>query len=191
MATILDVEKQCFEFGDRWTVAFKYDDSEFYRKEAIKLQGDIEGVPQSAKAVDVVGLHEPRGLFLLEVKDFRGHRIGNKHRLRDELATEVAVKARDTIAALVGASRKPVPDFPSELLVAAFAKDGDLSVVLSLEDDTFRDIDRAKATLGVLNQKLKSKLAWLHAKTFAQTSSGNRIDNLKITDLPGAGQPNP
>ncbi len=40
MPKSLDVEMQRFVFGDRWTVAFKYDDSLFHQKEATKLQGE-------------------------------------------------------------------------------------------------------------------------------------------------------
>ena len=85
MTRPLDVENQRFEFGDQWSAAFKYDDTTFYRKEAIRLQGDIDGVPQSTKAVDVVVLHNPSGLLLLEAKDFRGHRIANKPRIEGDL----------------------------------------------------------------------------------------------------------
>jgi len=193
MPTQLDVEKQRFVFGESWTVAFKYDDTTFYRKEAIKLQGEIDGVPQSAKAVDLVGLHQDHGLLLLEVKDFRGHRIENKARLGDDLATEVAAKARDSVAALVGASRKAVNEFPSEVIADALRNGQNAAVVLWLEDDTFRDAQRAKVSLSVLNQKLKTKLSWLNVRTFAQSSSvqGNRLDDLIVANLPGAGQPNP
>lgn len=192
MPTPLDVENQRFEFGDQWSAAFKYDDTSFYRKEAIRLQGDIGGVPQSAKAVDVVGLHDASGLLLLEAKDFRGHRIANKPRIEGEVAVEVAVKVRDTIAALVGASRKSVAEFPSKVLVAALQRGREVTVVLWLEDDTFRNADRAKAMLSALNGVLKSKLAWLNVRTFVLSSSvANRLPHLVVTNLPGAGQPNP
>ncbi|MEQ1749797.1 MAG: hypothetical protein ABL974_10270 [Prosthecobacter sp.] len=192
MPTPLDVENQRFEFGDQWSAAFKYDDTTFYRKEAIRLQGDIAGVPQSTKAVDVVGLHDLSGLLLLEAKDFRGHRIANKPRIEGEVAVEVAVKVRDTIAALVGASRKPVAEFPSEVLVTALQRGKEVTVVLWLEDDTFRNADRAKAMLSALNGVLKSKLAWLNVRTFVLSSSvANRLPHLAVSNLPGAGQPNP
>lgn len=189
MPTQLDVENQRFEFGDQWSAAFKYDDTTFYRKEAIRLQGDIDGVPQSTKAVDVVGLHDLSGLLLLEAKDFRGHRIANKPRIEGEVAVEVAVKVRDTIAALMGASRKPVDEFPSEVLVTAFQRRNEVTVVLWLEDDTFRQTDRAKQMLGALNGLLKSKLAWLNVRTFVLSSTvANRLPHLVVTNLPGAGQ---
>lgn len=192
MPTPLDVENQHFEFGDQWSVAFKYDDTTFYRKEAIRLQGDIDGVPQSAKAVDVVALHDASGLLFLEAKDFRGHRIANKPRIEGEVAVEVAFKVRDTIAALIGASRKPVEEFPSEVLVTGLLRGREVAAVLWLEDDTFINADRAKVSLSALTQRLKSLLPWLNVRTLVLSSSvPNRINHLTVTNLPGAGQPNP
>lgn len=192
MPTQLDVENQRFEFGDGWTVAFKYDDTDFHQKEATKLQGMIDGVPHSTKAVDVVGLHDVSGLLLLEAKDFRGHRIANKPRIESEVSVEVAVKARDTLAALVGAARKPVTEFPSGDLAAALEQGKDVAVVLWLEDDTFSDNPRAKVSLGTLNQRLKSLLTSLNVRTFVLSSAvPNRLNHMTVTNLPGAGQPNP
>jgi len=192
MPTPLDAENQCFEFGDEWTVAFKYDDTRFYQKEATKLQGLIDGVPHSTKAVDLIGLHQISGMLLLEAKDFRGHRIANKPRIEGEVSVEVAVKARDTIAALIGAARKPVTEFPSAQLVDALKQGKEVFVVLWLEDDTFSDANKAKATLGTLNQRLKSLLSWLNVRTFVLSSSvPNRINHLSVTNLAGADQPNP
>lgn len=73
MPTPLKVENQLFEFGDQWSIAFKYDDTDFHQKGATKLQGSVGGIPHSTKAVDVVGYHNGSGLLLLEVKNFRGH----------------------------------------------------------------------------------------------------------------------
>ena len=92
----LKVEKQLFEFGDRWRSAFKYDGTDFYNKEAKRLGGEVKGKAESARAVDLIGLHEVSGLWLLEAKDFRGHRSANKRRIQGEVALEVAVKVRDT-----------------------------------------------------------------------------------------------
>ena len=97
MPTPLKVENQLFEFGDEWSIAFKYDDTNFHQKEATKLQGMIEGVRHSTKAVDVVALHKVWGLLLLEAKDFRGHRIANKPRVEGEVSVELAMKARDVL----------------------------------------------------------------------------------------------
>lgn len=191
MPTPLDVEKQCFEFGDQWTVAFKYDGSRFYREGSERLKGHVDEIPQSTRAVDVVALHEGIGLLLLEAKDFRGHRIANKSRIRDgEVALEVALKVRDTVAGLVGAARKPVNEFSSEVLADALKHGQVVTVVLWLEDDAQSDETRAKQQLTTLNALLKAKLAWLNVKTFVLSSRvKNRLSHLAVTNLPGAGQP--
>lgn len=193
MSTLLDIEKQQFVFGDQWIKPFKYDDTDFYRREVNPLQGKIDDISQSSKAVDIVGLHQAIGLLLLEAKDFRGHRIPNKSRIKtNEVALEVAVKVRDTVAAFVGASRKLVNDFPSGDLMAALEKGRSVTVVLWLEDDTFRDPSRAKQTLLSLNGVLKEKLAWLNVKTVVLSSCvDNKLPNLTVSNLPGAGQPDP
>jgi len=192
MPTQLDVENQRFEFGDEWSIAFKYDDTDFHQKHATKLQGMIDGTPYSTKAVDVVGLHNVSGLLILEAKDFRGHRIANKPRIEGEVSVEVAIKARDTVAALVGAARKPVTEFPSGELAAALEQGKHITVVLWLEDDTYRNADRTRVSLGALTQRLKSLLSWFHARALVLSSSvPNRINHLTVTNLPGAGQPNP
>jgi hypothetical protein len=66
MTPPLDVEKQRFEFSDAWTLAFKYDDSRFYREGPERLKGDVDGVSQSTRAVDVVAIHRKMGILLLE-----------------------------------------------------------------------------------------------------------------------------
>ena len=185
----LKVEKQLFEFGDRWRSAFKYDGTDFYNKEAKRLGGEVKGKAESARAVDLIGLHEVSGLWLLEVKDFRGHRSANKRRIQGEVALEVAVKVRDTVAALVGAARKPVTEFPAGKLMKAFERNRPVTVVLWLEDDTFRDEAKAKHQLSVLNNVLKTQLAWLNARTLVLSSAvPNRINDLVVSNLPGAGR---
>ncbi len=192
MPTLLDVERQRFEFGDRWAVAFKYDDADFYRKDAIKLQGQIDGISHSTKAVDVIGLHEVSGLLFLEAKDFRGHRVVNRTRIEGEVSAEAAVKVRDTLAALVGAARKSVVEFPSARLMTALARGKSVMVVLWLEDDSFRNTERTKQKLSALNGVLKAKLTWLNVQTFVLSSAvPNRLNDLTVTNLSGAGQPNP
>lgn len=197
MSTPLTVERQRFVFGGHWTVVFKYDDTAFYREGPERLKGDLikrsnsstKVVPQATRAVDVIGVHATNGLLLLEAKDFRGFRTENEHRVKGEAALEVALKVRDTIAALVGAARKPVDEFPAEDVTAFLAQGRRVSVVLWLEDDTFCDERMAKSKLGILNGVLKSKLAWLNVKTFVLSSSvPNRLNDLTVTDLPGAGQ---
>ena len=200
MPTPLDVEKQKFTFGDSWTVAFKYDDSRFYRGGPERLKGELEErsnneskvIPQATRAVDVIGLHQEGGLLLLEAKDFRGHRIENKNRLQRQIILEVALKTRDTVAGLLGAARSAVTEFPSEGLVAAMHADKTVTVVLWIEDDTFQEVQKTKAVLNQLNGMLKEKLAWMNVRTLVQSSHApSKLRDLIVTNLPGAGQPNP
>lgn len=200
MPTRLDVEKQKFTFGDSWTVAFKYDDSRFYRDGPERMKGELEErsdnvtkiVPQATRAVDVIGLHQEDGLFLLEAKDFRGHRIENKNRLHGQVILEVALKTRDTVAGLLGAARKAVTEFPSAGLLAALQPGKTVTVVLWLEDDTFQEEQKTKAVLNQLNGVLKAKLAWMHVRTLVQSSRApTKLRDLTVTSTPGAGQANP
>lgn len=83
-ATILDEGTLRFAFDPAWR-AVKWDDTATYRRGMGTLSG--------SKGTDFVGLHPDYGLLLLEVKDFRGHRIENRQRLLSgELAIEVAVR---------------------------------------------------------------------------------------------------
>jgi hypothetical protein len=85
-----------FIFPDIWLVN-KYDEQNFYRHRIQKCQ--------ATAAVDILALSETE-LFLIEVKDFRTHRIENKQRIQHaELADDFAQKVRDTIAGLYGAYR--------------------------------------------------------------------------------------
>lgn len=205
MPTSLDVEKQRFVFGNSWTVAFKYDDSDFYRKGPERLKGELRErsevngvavekvVPQSTRAVDVMAYREDSGLLLMEAKDFRGYRIANKHRFKSsEVALEVALKARDTIAGLVGALRLSESKFPADALRNTLKKNERVTVILWLEDDDLGDDQRSHQQLNTLNQTLKTKLAWLNVRTFVLSSRAkNWLPDLTVTNLPGAGQPNP
>ncbi len=184
MPTPLKVEDQMFEFGDQWTVAFKYDDTTFYRE-------FVEHKLDETQAVDVVALSDSE-LLLLEAKDFRGHRIANKAKLKGPIADVAARKARDTVAGLLGASRLAVNEFASEELAESLKRGREITVVLWLEDDTFKDERTAKVKVQALNGLLKQRLAWLNVRTFVLSSSvPNKINHLTVKNLPGAGQPNP
>ena len=85
-----------FHFDESWIV-IKYDDHKDYRERIGRLP-DI-------KAVDFAAIHDVVFLFFIEVKDFRGYRIQNRHRILDgELAVEVAQKVRDSVAGIVNCS---------------------------------------------------------------------------------------
>lgn len=86
--------KLAFTFPDNGWMVSKYDEWSHYRNQANTLCG-------SAKAIDFLAIERESCCWLLEVKDFREHRRTKAI----DLADEVAVKVRDTLAALVGAQR--------------------------------------------------------------------------------------
>ncbi|MEK8017381.1 MAG: hypothetical protein VSS75_010985 [Candidatus Parabeggiatoa sp.] len=96
MLTITE-KKLTFHFPETWQVN-QYDKPGFYRRKVHQCQG--------TGAVDILALSEEKGLFLIEVKDFRGYRIENKTRFKNgELSIEVSQKVRDTLIGLYGAYR--------------------------------------------------------------------------------------
>ena len=95
-----------FKFDDSWSI-LKYDSHACYRNGIERLKGTIrdkngDEEHHRTKALDVVAVQSKR-LVLMEIKDFRGHRIETKHRLGSDLALETAIKTRDSVAGLVGA----------------------------------------------------------------------------------------
>jgi hypothetical protein len=194
MPRSLDVEKKRFAFDASWPTVFKYDDTDFYRDGPERLKGALTkysgGVatsrPQGTRAVDLIALNTAGGLLLLEAKDFRGYQAENTHRLSGEVCLELALKVLDTIAGLVGAGRMAVTEFPSAHLATALQNSPDLMIVLWLEDDLFANPAQAALKLGVLTNVLKTKLAWLNAKTLVISSSkgANNIPGVSASDLP-------
>lgn len=90
-----DVDGLRFEFPEGWNVS-KYDDWPFYKNQFQKIKA-IEG--DGVKAIDIVAVSPDRSLWLIEVKDFRLH-----PRIKPlEISQEIALKAFDTLAALLPA----------------------------------------------------------------------------------------
>ena len=88
-----------FDFDDESWKVFKFDEHPYYRDQMEKLD--------ETKAIDFVGIHANE-LFLIEVKDFRGHRIESKDRLSGgKLQIEIAQKVRDSLACIIGAYHNP------------------------------------------------------------------------------------
>ncbi len=177
MPTALQVEDQLFTFGDAWTSAFKYDDTDFYRTKMEKH------LPQT-KAVDVLAICHKQELLLLEAKNFRGYRIANKKRLSNgELAIEVALKVKDTVAGIMGALRSRISAF--ETVGKSMITAEKLIVVLWLEDDTSRNLSEWKVCLDTINQKIKEHLAWLGpVRTLVLSSqTANRLPDLTVKNL--------
>lgn len=91
-----------FSFQDASWVVVKYDEHIAHRK--------VEKVLKPTKAVDFMGIHEEKQLFLIEVKNYRGHTRDESTRAvlnagGEELMRRIAVKVRDSIATATGAAR--------------------------------------------------------------------------------------
>ena len=133
-----------FEFNG--AEAGKYDEWRFYQN---RFKGSCNG----NKAVDFVYVEAGR-TWLIEVKDYRRHRRTKP----GDLADEIAIKVRDTLAGLAAA--KFNADDQDERRLARYAlQKANLRVVLHLEQPANpsrlfpRTVDPSK-----LKQKLKQKL---------------------------------
>lgn len=106
MPTII-VDRFVFDLPAGWTV-LKYDDCTYYREHFNGLA--------SSKALDLLALAPQQSeLWMVEIKDYRGHRRANP----ENLFTDVARKVRDTLAGLAAA--RVAANDPQSLTFAADA----------------------------------------------------------------------
>jgi len=83
-----------------------------------------------------------------------------------------------------------VSEFDAAEIKKACNRGKDLLIVLWLEDDASKDALRWKQQLEVLTQEMKAKMNWLDAKFFVLShSTQNRLPDLNVSNLAGAGQP--
>lgn len=119
-----------FNFPTDWRVS-QYDKTAFYRNKLEKIKLGNMG---DRKAVDFVAQAPDGALWLIEVKDFRGHRIENKNRITSGgLVDEVVAKSLDTLAGLWLAHHQQdaeLVDFTHSL-----KPDRPVYIVLWLEED--------------------------------------------------------
>ena len=169
-----------FSFSDTWRVE-KYDEHTDYVNKIQKLQ--------ETKAIDFLGVHREANIFFMEVKDFRGYRIQNKTRISDgELAREIALKVRDTIAGVIGAVRMSgEPETWRPYVNAMRAREKHLRIVLWLEED--RNVGRPEAT--TLTEMIKKEIFWITTRVLVVN---RRIFNdippdLAVVSLAGAPGP--
>lgn len=183
MSHLITEGKLSFTFDDDWTTV-KYDDHRDFTRGIHKLNGKIEGSnhPEAlvgTKAVDILGVFQ-NTLYFIEIKDFREHRIENKKRIKNgALALEVAVKVRDTIAGVVGASRQGSDletwkGFVKPLLNTSHP----IQVVLFLEEDP-----DAPDTTRTLTDELKKRLHWLTSRVMVANRIKHRLPQLEVSSL--------
>ncbi len=145
-----------FAFGHSWTV-MKYDaPGGFYKT---KMMPNVA----PAKGVDFLCIARDQPLLIMEAKDFS---LGVRHREKfNKVPLTVAIKARDTVAGIVGGSRC-ASDAGERTFFADSRRKLDASprVVFFFSDlDTpvRRNPKRARNQRDVLLKQLKRHLAWL------------------------------
>lgn len=161
--TLLPIDGIRFEFDDSWSVA-KWDESRWYLDGIHKLNGELNDRPEGTKAVDAIGVRDDAP-YLFEIKDFRGFAIENKQRQLQELPLEIGLKARDTVAGLLGwVALGKQDELPLRWVRAIHGQRQLVRVVTLVAEDSSRpgeplykrdarELERAS--------RLKQRLAWL------------------------------
>lgn len=196
MSTTITEGSLLFEFGAPWTV-LKYDERLCHRAVIEKLKGTVvnnQGEEECWRttAVDVVAAR-PKLLLFLEIKDFRGYRIPTKARVGDELAIEVAVKTRDSLAGLVGGFHGDHADLTRPFVERLMTRNTDIRVLLWLETDQYApspvETKRQKSRQAVLSKCLKKRCAWLTSLALVvNLETGASVEGVTVKSLAGAGR---
>jgi hypothetical protein len=158
-----------FKFSDAvWSNVLFYDERDDQKRPILP---ELEKINRAtgASSVEFIGILQAERLVFMEVKDFRQHRIENKARLSsNELAVEIAVKVKDTIAGIVGGARLSTHQrvLFKEFVRYLNSEKKIIEVVLWLEEDA-RGLPstilekRNRAGNFNLSKQLKEKLNWL------------------------------
>lgn len=167
-----------FLFGDSWLVE-QYDRHPDYR-------GRIEKLDKT-KAVDFVGRLSgdlPAGVYLIEVKDYRPEPTAYKH---SELALDVALKVRDTLAGILGAFRtSSSPETWRPFVEGLAQSEPPVRIVVWLEQPTHgRTTARTKNEAQVLAAELKKRCKWLTSQILVTNLAlGSHPPKLSVKSLP-------
>lgn len=188
--TALPIDGIRFEFDDSWAIA-KWDDSTWYRERIARLKGTFDGNYQSTKAVDAVGMRDDMP-YLFEVKDFRGFAIENKARHVEEIPLELGLKARDTVAGLLGVTALGAHDDLLARWIRAVNQLGRaVNIVAWIAEDATRPGEHAHKRAVREWQRLRSvkqRLAWLTPRVrVSDPLRSPVVPGVVATSLAGAG----
>ncbi len=145
-----------FAFGSSWRV-LKYDANGSYYKTALENQ------VKPTKAVDFLCLREGAPLLMLEVKDFS---LGvPKQEEFDKVPMIVAIKARDTLAGIIGGSHNATDSSEKNAFRTFRDRLSSSPQVVFLFEDLATPNRRPPQTTAhkqdILWKQLKSHLKWL------------------------------
>ncbi|HFA51918.1 MAG TPA: hypothetical protein ENJ95_23120 [Bacteroidetes bacterium] len=168
-----------FEFDTgHWSALMQYDEQKDYKN----LNEAIEGT----KAVDFIGIWDEKKLVIIEVKNFRGHRIENLQRVipkgHDPLAVEFAKKIRDTMPGIIGGARNSTHSKEKwkEYLKILADENYQVHAVLWLEEDPPPDSfpDRKQIIMqSTFRKNLKKGLSWLTSRVEVVNINSNPYPN--------------
>lgn len=191
----LTEDKLEFSFdGNIWQEIIKFDEHTDYLN-MLKI-GSLQNLDKDGnivltcgiKAIDFLGIYKDEKLFLIEVKDFKNHRIESKDRLKnsgENLMTEIAYKVKDSLACIIGAQINSTNDKDLWKKASNFliGEKKDIIVILWLELDSIgttsttvrsrNKIKKRKDTIANYRKKLRQKLKW-----FVEKSSNIQILNV-------------
>jgi hypothetical protein len=145
----------------------------------------------ASSSVDLLGLHGEIP-YLIEVKDFLGFSIENKRRQTRGLPLEIGLKARDTLAGVVGlVSLGNPPELPKRWLRAVRDSARPVHVVAWVAEDLARPGElahkrkvREQERLSVLKQRL----AWLTRRVWVSDPlASSTLPGVTAISLAGAG----
>ncbi|OAD23054.1 hypothetical protein THIOM_001120 [Candidatus Thiomargarita nelsonii] len=143
------------------------------------------------------------GDLVIEVKDFRGHRVENRDRLFKAklpscqlvngkcqldkgslwLPIELAQKVRDSIACIIGnshTSSEPKTWQPYAKLICRQK----IKVILWLEQDLpDNPFERKKVELSIRIKRFKQKLSWLTYKVLVCSSDKQCLPDVKVSNI--------
>jgi hypothetical protein len=178
-------------------LVFDFND-EFWNKEVVQFDEETDykkvcNTLPSTKGVDFLGVLKNKSVVFIEVKDFRGHRIENKHRTEkgnDPLELEVAQKVKDSLCVLLSAARNSThnKDFWQKCVQLIPHENATVRVILWLEEDlppssSTVNEKRRKAKGGTRNQRLKQKLRWIKTRVFVYSKRTFQGDfGLSVSD---------
>lgn len=175
-----------FAFDGSWSVVRKWDDAAAYRA----LRDEVPG----SHGVDFVAVREePRGVYLIEVKDYRA--VEGQKSTRDKLdedgaplAVIVAEKVRDTVAGLIGAARGGRDD---DWTSARQELDRTIWVVLWAEHAGIQAGPKVRErresiAAGTLLKTIRRRCRWLHANFLVCSRTGECLPGLRVTSVANA-----
>lgn len=175
-----------FCFDTTWSIARQWD------KESVFL-ALRDWVPGS-HGVDFIAVRTGKpNLFLIEVKDYRTSEDRGSTRDKVEnsgegLAELVGAKVRDTVAGLIGAARAARdPDWEHARLALA-VEQGDIWVVLWIEHaglagPTKVRRQRESVGTGVLQESVRRRIRWLHARALVCSRDGECLPGLTVKSI--------